>query len=113
MIQDRDSELVRLVGEIVGDAGASEVHQTHRHRRQHCIVALERSGLGVTARRRGSWSGSLGCTLDAGRRGALLPLAQYEVIEICPRGRNEVEDRRKAAILLGDAKRWIFQRGGK
>ena len=43
-LPDRDAELLRLVGEIVLNAGAGEHDDPDRQHVQHLIVALERGG---------------------------------------------------------------------
>src|SRR5208337_1763967 len=47
MIENRNAEALRLVGEIAGDAGAGEDDDARGHDLKHVIVAFERRGLAV------------------------------------------------------------------
>src|SRR5215472_14258956 len=46
-LPDRDAELLGLVGEVGGDAGAREHDDPDRHHGEHLVVAPERCSLGV------------------------------------------------------------------
>ncbi len=46
-LPDRDAELLRLVSEVVLNAGAGEHHDPDRQHFQHRVVAFERRGLGM------------------------------------------------------------------
>ena len=47
MIENRNAEALRFVGEIAGDAGAGEDDDARGHDLEHAVVALEGSGLAV------------------------------------------------------------------
>src|SRR6267154_2040560 len=46
-LPDRDAELLGLVGEVRGDAGARKYDDPDRHHGEHLVVAPERCGLGM------------------------------------------------------------------
>ena len=48
MIEERDAQAFRLVGEIVGDAGAGEDDEADGQRFEQRVVTFERGGFAVT-----------------------------------------------------------------
>ena len=47
VIENGNAELLGLVGEVAGNAGAGEDDDAHRHEFEHAVVALEGCGLAV------------------------------------------------------------------
>ena len=47
MIENEDAKALGLVGEIAGDAGAGEDHNTCWQDFEHAVIALERRSLAV------------------------------------------------------------------